>query len=119
MVFGVFLLSGSKASMVQDSKNQSLKGKNGKLKEKAAALKGTIQEFETVLQRERAQYRELEDSLEEHQSHARRRERQLSNDLVLVTQVLHHHIAAAAPMPQNSHMAVSYTHLTLPTIYSV
>lgn len=72
---------------VQDTKYQSLKGKHGKLKEKAAALKETIQEFETVLQNERAQYKELEEALEDHQSQAHRRERQLSNDLVLVTQV--------------------------------
>ena len=40
-----------------------------------------------MLQSERAQYRELEETLEEQQSQSRRRERQLSNDLVLVTQV--------------------------------
>lgn len=73
--------------IVQDTKYQNLKGKHGKLKEKAASLKGTIQEFETVLQSERAQFKELEEALEDHQSQARRRERQLSNDLVLVTQV--------------------------------
>lgn len=72
---------------VQETKCENLVCKHSKLKEKYAELKAVVPDIETSLHAARGETARLAGALEEQQSSSKRRERQLSSELKLATQV--------------------------------
>lgn len=72
---------------VQETKCESVVSKHSKVKDKYAELMAVVPDIETSLHAARGETARLAGALEEQQSASKRRERQLSSDLKLATQV--------------------------------
>lgn len=72
---------------MQETQCESIACKHTKVKDKYTELKAVVSDIETALHAARGETARLAGALEEQQSASKRRERQLSNDLKLATQV--------------------------------